>query len=113
MHLAVDDQRLELLSVRSEPRVAVLPVGHPAAGNHEGSIADLPDDPVTIQRGATPTRQAFQNVDPRPDGRQPRPGAAVDNLEEKLQRPAAGPAVSFVPPPSPARSSKAGIAYVP
>jgi DNA-binding transcriptional LysR family regulator len=113
VHLPVDDQGLELLPIRSEPRVAVLPVGHPAARNPEISIADLADDPVIIQRGATPSWQAFHNVDPRPDGRQPRPGPAVDNLEEKLQHVAAGRAISFVPASVAAAFAQPGIAYVP
>lgn len=113
VHLPIDDQGLELLPVRSEPRVAVLPVGHPAAGKHEISIADLADDPVIIQRGATPGWQAFHNVDPRPDGRQPRPGPAVNNLEEKLQHVSAGRAVSFVPASVAGAFVQAGIAYVP
>jgi DNA-binding transcriptional LysR family regulator len=113
VHLPVDDQGLELLPVRSEPRVAVLPVRHPAAGKPEISIADLADDPVIIQRGAPPVWQAFHNVDPRPDGRQPRPGPAVDNLEEKLQHVAAGRAISFVPASVAAAVTHPGIAYVP
>jgi DNA-binding transcriptional LysR family regulator len=113
VHLPVDDHGLELLPVRSEPRVAVLPISHPAAGRHEISIADLADDPVIIQRGATPTWQAFHNVDPRPDGRQPRPGPAVHNLEEKLQHVAADRAISFVPASVAGVFVQPGIAYVP
>lgn len=113
VHLPVDDQGLELVPVRSEPRLAVLPVGHPAAGEPEISIAELAGDPVIIQRGATPVWQAFHNVDPRPDGRQPRPGPAVDNLEEKLQHVAAGRAISFVPASVAAAFAQPGIAYVP
>jgi DNA-binding transcriptional LysR family regulator len=113
VHLPVDDQGLELLPVRSEPRVAVLPERHPAAGKSEISITDLADDPVIIQRGATPGWQAFHNVDPRPDGRHPRPGPAVDNLEEKLQHVAAGGAISFVPASVAGVFVQAGVAYVP
>jgi DNA-binding transcriptional LysR family regulator len=113
VHLPVDDEGLELLPVRSEPRVAVLPLGHPAAGKPEISIAELADDPVIIQRGATPSWQAFHNVDPRPDGRQPRPGPQVDNLEEKLQHIAAGRAISFVPASVASVVAQPGIAYVP
>jgi DNA-binding transcriptional LysR family regulator len=113
VHLPVDDRGLELLFVRSEPRVAVLPVGHPAAGGGPISIVELADDPVIIQRGASPGWQAFHNVDPRPDGRQPRPGPAVDNLEEKLQHVAAGRAISFLPASTAASVVHAGIAYAP
>jgi DNA-binding transcriptional LysR family regulator len=83
------------------------------ATHPEISIADLADDPVIIQRGATPGWQAFHNVDPRPDGRHPRPGPAVDNLEEKLQHVAASRAVSFVPASVAAAFAQPGVAYVP
>jgi DNA-binding transcriptional LysR family regulator len=99
--------------VRSEPRVAVLPVSHPAAGKQEISIAELADDPVIIERGASPAWHAFHNVDPRPDGRQPRRGPAVDNVEEKLQHVAAGRAISFLPASIAAAFVQPGIAYVP
>jgi DNA-binding transcriptional LysR family regulator len=113
VHLPIDDQGLELLPVRSEPRVAVVPAGHPAADNPQLSIADLADDPVIIQRGASPAWQAFHNVDPRPDGRRPRSGPVAGNLEEKLQHVAAGRAISFVPASVAAAFVQPGIAYVP
>ena len=113
VHLPLDDRGLELVPVRSEPRVAVLPVSHPAASKREISITELADDPVIIQRGASPSWQAFHNVDPRPDGRQPRPGPAVDNLEEKLQQVAAGRATSFLPASLASAFVQPGIAYVP
>jgi DNA-binding transcriptional LysR family regulator len=112
VHLPVDDRGLELVAVRSEPRVAVLPQEHPAARQREISISELADDPVIIQRGATPAWQAFHNVDPRPDGRQPRSGPAVDNLEEKLQHVAAGGVISFLPACVAAAVVQPGIVYV-
>jgi DNA-binding transcriptional LysR family regulator len=112
VHLPIDDQGLELVPVRSEPRVAVLPVTHPAAGKREISIEELADDPVIIQRGANPGWQAFHNVDPRPDGRRPRAGPEVDNVEEKLQHVAARRAISFLPASLAAAFTHAGIAYV-
>ena len=112
VHLPIDDQGLNTLHVRSEPRVAVLPTDHPAADRSEVSIAELADDPVIIQRGASPGWQRFHNVDPRPDGRHPRPGPAVDNVEEKLQQVAAGRAISFLPASVAAAVTQPGIAYV-
>jgi DNA-binding transcriptional LysR family regulator len=112
VHLPIDDDGLELLRVRSEPRLAVLPAGHPAANKAELSIAELADDPVIIQRGASPGWQSFHNVDPRPDGRHPRPGPVVDNVEEKLQHVAAGRAVSFVPASVSTAVVQPGVAYV-
>jgi DNA-binding transcriptional LysR family regulator len=113
LHLPIDDRGLDSLPVRSEPRVAVLPVAHPAAGKRELSIAELADDPVVIQRGASPGWQSFHNVDPRPEGRHPRPGPAVDNVEEKLQHVAAGRAISFLPASVAAAVVQPGVAYVP
>jgi DNA-binding transcriptional LysR family regulator len=113
VHLPVDGHGLELVPIRSERRVAVLPVSHPAAGKQQISIAELAHDPVIIQRGASPGWQAFHNVDPRPDGHQPRPGPAVDNLEEKLQHVAAGRAISFLPASLATAFAQPGIAYVP
>jgi DNA-binding transcriptional LysR family regulator len=113
VHLPIDDQGLDLLPIRSEPRVAVLPLGHPAADRPELSIAELADDPVIIQRGASPGWQSFHNVDPRPDGRHPRPGPAVDNVEEKLQHVAAGRAISFLPASVAAAVDQPGVVYVP
>jgi DNA-binding transcriptional LysR family regulator len=113
VHLPIDDQGLELVPVRSVSKVAVLPVGHPLAGESEISIADVADDPVITHRGASPGWEAFHNVDPRPDGRQPRRGPAVDNLEEKLQHVAAGRAISFIPASLARVVAQDGVAYVP
>jgi DNA-binding transcriptional LysR family regulator len=113
VHLPIDDRDLELVPVRSEPRVAVLPAGHPAAGKQEISISEVADEAVIIQRGATAAWQAFHNVDPRPDGRSPRSGPAVDNLEEKLAHVAAGRAISFVPACVAAAVVQPGVVYVP
>ncbi len=113
VHLPIDDHQLELLPVREERRVAVLPSNHPATKRNAIDIADLADDPVIIQRGASAAWQAFHNVDPRPDGRHPQPGPAVDNIEEKLQQAAAGRAVSFVPESAAAAYRQPGVAYIP
>ena len=113
VHLPIDDHGLELVPARSEPRVAVLPLNHPAANKPQISIAELADDPVIIQRGASPGWQAYHNVDPRPDGRQPKRGPEAGNLEEKLQHVAAGRAISFLPASLAATFAHPGIAYVP
>jgi DNA-binding transcriptional LysR family regulator len=113
VHLPIDRDELELLPVRTEPRVAVLPATHRLAGAAEISIADLADEPVIIQNGASDAWQAFHNVDPRPDGRRPRAGPRVDNIEEKLQQVAAGRAISFLPASAAATVVQPGVVYVP
>ena len=113
VHLPIDGDGLRLVPVRAEARVAVVPAGHPLADRASVSIADLADEPVIIQRGASEAWQAFHNVDPRPDGRRPRPGPAVDNVEEKLEQVAAGRAISFVPASTAASVVHPGVRFVP
>jgi DNA-binding transcriptional LysR family regulator len=97
VHLPIDDDGLVLLRLYSTPRVALLPASHRLAKRDSLSITELADDPVILHRGATPTWEAWHNTDPRPDGRRPRPGPFVNNLEEKLEVVATGRAISFVP----------------
>ncbi len=113
VHLPVDDHGLTLIPVRTEPRVAAVSTSHPAADRSEVSIADLAEDPVIIDRGTTPSWQAFTSIDPRPDGRQPQPGPAVSNLAETLLHVASGRAISFLPKSMAHAYGQPGIAFVP
>ena len=97
VHLPIDEGGLVLTPLYSSPRVALLPASHPLAGRDEIRISELADDPVILHRGADPIWQAWHNVDPRPDGRRPRPGPIVANLEEKLGVISAGEAISIIP----------------
>ncbi len=97
VHLPIDEGGLVLTPLYSSPRVALLPASHPLAGRDEIRISELADDPVILHRGADPIWQAWNNVDPRPDGRRPRPGPIVANLEEKLGVISAGEAISIIP----------------
>ncbi|HEY2656764.1 MAG TPA: LysR family substrate-binding domain-containing protein [Solirubrobacteraceae bacterium] len=113
VHLPIHDDGIETLHVRSEPRMASWPSTIGPPGKPKISIRELADDPVIIQRGATPGWRAYHNVDPRPDGRHPRRGPEVDNLEEKLEHVAAGRAISFVPASVAAAVSHGGVVYLP
>jgi DNA-binding transcriptional LysR family regulator len=97
VHLLIADDGLTLLRLYSSPRVALLPASHPLAGRDEIRLTDIADDPVILHRSASPAWEAWHNADPRPDGRRPRPGPFVGNLEEKLEVVATGQAISFVP----------------
>ena len=97
VHLPIDEDGLTLVRLYSSPRVALLPADHRLAGRDEIKIADLADDPVVQHRGASAVWEAWHNADPRPDGRRPRPGPTVGNIEEKLEVVGAGHAISFVP----------------
>ncbi len=97
VHLPIDETGLKLVPVYAARRVALLPRGHSLAGRDRISIAEIADEPVFIQGGASPEWQAFHNVDPRPDGSHPVPGPTVRNIEEKLEHIVAGRAITFVP----------------
>jgi DNA-binding transcriptional LysR family regulator len=113
VHLPIDDTGLQLLAVGAEPRVVVVAATHPLAERASVSIADLGDDPVLVQAGAGEAWEAFHNVDPRPDGRRPRRGPAVSNVEEKLEQVAAGAGISFVPASTAASVAHPGVRFVP
>jgi DNA-binding transcriptional LysR family regulator len=97
VHLPIDDDGLTLLPLYSSPRLVLLPASHPLAGRDEIRLADIAGDPVVLHRGASPAWEAWHNTDPRPDGRRPRPGPFVGNLEEQLEVIAMGRAISFLP----------------
>jgi DNA-binding transcriptional LysR family regulator/DNA-binding Xre family transcriptional regulator len=97
VHLPVDDSGLDLAHLYSAPRLALLPASHVLAGRSQIAIGDLADDPVVQHRGASPIWDAWHNVDPRPDGRRPRRGPPVRNLEEKIEVVGTGRAIGFIP----------------
>ena len=96
VHLPIDDSGLDLAHLYSAPRLALLPGGHEHAGRSEVAIGDLAGDAVTQHHGASPIWDAWHNVDPRPDGRRPRKGPAVRNLEEKIEVVGTGRAIGFI-----------------
>jgi DNA-binding transcriptional LysR family regulator len=77
--------------------VALLPASHRLAGRSQTTIRELADDPVVLHWGASPVWEAWNNVDPRPDGRRPRRGPTVRNLEEMIEVVGTERAISFVP----------------
>jgi DNA-binding transcriptional LysR family regulator len=109
LHLPVAEQGLELMPVRREPRVVLLPASHPLAAQETVTIGELADDPVIQQGGADPTWEAFHNVDPRPDGHHPIPGPKVWNIEEKFEHVAAGGGIGLVPASAAAAYARAGV----
>jgi DNA-binding transcriptional LysR family regulator len=111
--LPADARGLEAVPFQTDQRLAVLPLDHPGADCSEISIDDLAHDPVIIQGGATDEWNAFHNVDPRPDGRQPRRGPVANNFQEKLELVAAGAAISFMPAAVAKHYAPPGIVYVP
>ena len=97
VHLPIDDDGLSLARLYSSPTVALLPASHRLAGRSQTTIRELADDPVVLHWGASPVWEAWNNVDPRPDGRRPRRGPTVRNLEEMIEVVGTERAISFVP----------------
>jgi DNA-binding transcriptional LysR family regulator len=85
VRLPLDRRGLTLQPLLSEPRVAVLPAGHPLAGKPEVAIADLAGDTLLQDPAAVPEWQGDAV---------PVPAATV---EEKLEHVAAGRGVSVLP----------------
>jgi DNA-binding transcriptional LysR family regulator len=113
LHGPVDAQGLTVVPFREEPRVAVVSVDSPLAQKSEISIMELADLPVIHHAGADPVWDAFETVDPRPDGSHPKAGSWVHNLEEKLAQAAAGRAIAFLPAFVAATVTKSEVAFVP
>ncbi len=86
---------------------------HTAFSISHPDVAINLEDPVIIDRGTTPSWQAFTSVDPRPDGRQPQPGPAVNNLAETLLHVASARAISFLPKSMAHAYGQPGIVFLP
>jgi len=97
VHLPVDEAGLDVVPLYSSPTMVLLPGSHKLAGRSEIAIRELANDPVVVHWGASPIWECWNNVDPRPDGRRPRRGPTVRNLEEKIQVVGTARAISFVP----------------
>ena len=97
VHLPMEEDGLDFAYLYSVPRVALLPADHRLADRTSVSIADLADDPVVRHRGASPIWESWNSIDPRPDGRRPRRGPEVGNLEETIEAVGTGRAIGFVP----------------
>jgi DNA-binding transcriptional LysR family regulator len=113
VRLPISEQGLVLVPLFREPRLAMLPVDHPLAKEERISVLQLADDAVIRHVDASTAWEAFSTVDPRPDGRRPRPGPFVRNVAEKLEQIAAGRAIAFSPASTAASYVHPGVVLVP
>jgi DNA-binding transcriptional LysR family regulator len=113
VHLPVDPEGLELLPIREEPRMVVLPRTHRLAGRDSVTFADIAGEPMVVHRGASPEWEDAHDCSPRPDGTHPKRGPAVSNVEEKVALVAAGRAISFVPRSVAAAFASDEVVYLP
>ncbi|AXL92864.1 LysR family transcriptional regulator [Streptomyces sp. CB09001] len=104
VRLPIDETGLRVTPLYTEPRVAVLPVGHRLAGKDAVTQADLTDEPLVwhADPSTQPTRRPHPNA-----------GYLVRGVDETLEHVAAGRGISFLARSATVFYSHPDIAYVP
>jgi DNA-binding transcriptional LysR family regulator len=109
---------IELAAVRSEPRVFVLPAGHPLAASEELGLADVRGLPfVTADLAADGCEpRAWQDdwlVRPRPGGDVPIIGATARTVDDWCEHVAAGHGIGLCPASAATFHNRPGVCFVP
>jgi DNA-binding transcriptional LysR family regulator len=104
VRLPIDEAGLRVAPLYTEPRVAVLPVGHRLAGREQVTEADLAGEPLVWQADTStqPTRRPHPNA-----------GYLVRGVDETLEHVAAGRGISFLARSATVFYSHPDISYVP
>ena len=114
----VDAPGIELEEVEVEPRVFVLPSGHPLAGHDLLELADVAGLPwvatCTAVDGCAPLRWRDDwLVNPRPGGDVPIIGAVARTIDEWREHVVAGRGISLCPASSEVYHARPGLVFVP
>jgi DNA-binding transcriptional LysR family regulator len=104
VRLPIDEAGLRVTPLYTEPRVAVLPVGHRLAGKEQITEADLAGEPLLwdADTSTQPTKRPHPNA-----------GYRVRGVDETLEHVAAGRGVSFLARSATVFYSHPNISYVP
>ncbi|WP_447034693.1 LysR family transcriptional regulator [Streptomyces sp. DSM 118878] len=104
VRLPIDEVGLRVTPLYTEPRVAVLPVGHRLAGKAEVTEDDLAGEPLVwhADPSTQPTRRPHPNA-----------GYLVRGVDETLEHVAAGRGISFLARSATVFYSHPDISYVP
>jgi DNA-binding transcriptional LysR family regulator len=104
VRLPIDQAGLRVTPLYTEPRVAVLPVGHRLAGKEQITESDLAGEPLLwhADTSTQPTRR------PHPDA-----GYLVRGVDETLEHVAAGRGISFLARSAAVFYSHPDVSYVP
>ena len=78
-----------------EPRVLVVPAGHPLADRESVAIAETNDQVFVSVAGGTPEVVDWWIVDPRPDGSRVKRGPTADSVDGLFELVAAGAGVNI------------------
>ncbi|WP_062202023.1 LysR family transcriptional regulator [Demequina salsinemoris] len=97
----------------TEPRVLVVPSGHPLADRDSISIDEIPDETFIAASGADRAALAWWLVDPRPDGSHPRIGAHANDIEGILDLVEAGVGVNIAAASAASHFPRPTLAFVP
>jgi DNA-binding transcriptional LysR family regulator len=109
---------IELTVVRSEPRMFVLPAGHPLADRAELSLADVAGLPFVTADLATDGCEphAWQHdwlIKPRPGGDVPIIGATARTVDDWCEHVAAGHGIGLCPASAARFHGRPGVCFVP
>ena len=109
---------IELTVVRSEPRMFVLPVGHPLTDRAELRLGDVAGLPFVTAELATDgcEPRAWQDewlIDPRPGGDVPIIGATARTVDEWCEHVAAGHGIGLCPASAARFHARPGVCFVP
>jgi DNA-binding transcriptional LysR family regulator len=104
VRLPIDETGLRVIPVYTEPRVAVLPIGHRLAGKEQVTEADLAGEPLLWDSDTStqPTQRPHPNA-----------GYLVRGVDETLEHVAAGRGISFLARSATVFYSHPNISYVP
>ncbi|MCA1217495.1 LysR family transcriptional regulator [Streptomyces sp. 8L] len=104
VRLPIDEAGLRVTPLYTEPRVAVLPVGHRLAGKERITEADLAGEPLVwdADTSTQPTRRPHPNA-----------GYLVRGVDETLEHVAAGRGISFLARSATVFYSHPNVSYVP
>jgi DNA-binding transcriptional LysR family regulator len=113
LRLPVSAQELDIESLTSEPRVAVLPVWHPLADRQTIEVADLLNEHWLQMPGRDPLWRDFWLATAHRGGVTPLLGPEVHTVEEQLTATVTGGYVSLTPESVATFYRRPGISYVP
>jgi len=103
--------RLEPLWV--EPRVLVVPAGHPLAARESITIGETNDEVFVAVAGGVPEVVDWWIVDPRPDGSRPKRGPTADSVDGLFELVAAGAGVNIAGQSASRQYRRDELAFVP
>jgi DNA-binding transcriptional LysR family regulator len=108
---------IRIRQLAEEPRVFVLPSGHPLAGQHSLKLADVAGLPWIVAAEATdgshPSHWRDEwLVHPRPGGDQPIVGAVARTIDEWRELVVAGRGISLCPASAEIYYARPGLAFV-